>query len=205
MPATPLMAADSDLLISLDEESESDPVLDLPSLFGNDHPVEVELGIGKGRFLLDAAARHPESNYLGVEWAAKYLRLAVERARRRGLENLRFAHGDAREFVEFFMASASVRAIHVYFPDPWPKKRHHKRRLLDEAFLAEAARVLEPGGRLWIATDHDDYFQSILQALCSWRDHLRVVATPWEGARTNYEDKFLQGGRPIHRRVLQRA
>ena len=192
------------LLIRLDEETDEDPVLDLESQFGNSRPVELELGIGKGRFLLDAALRHPEVNYIGVEQAAKYLRLAHARALRRGCTNLRFVHGDAREFVEFFLAAASVRAIHVYFPDPWPKKRHHKRRLLDEAFLAEAQRVLVPGGRLWIATDHDGYFEAILEALDPFNGLLLPVEAAWEGATTNYEDKFVDQGRAIHRRVLEK-
>lgn len=204
MSTPPPVDAVDDLILPLDEESVDDPVLDLSRLFGNDRPVEVELGFGKGRFLLDAAARHPEVNYLGVEWAGKYLRLTLERARRRGLSNLRFVHGDAREFVEFFLPSASVRALHIYFPDPWPKKKHHKRRLLSGSFLAEAARILEPGGRLWLATDHDGYHDAIQEDLLSCHGQLRPVDAPWEGARTNYENKFLQGGRPIHRQVLQR-
>ena len=199
-PATGLES----LLIRLDEETDEDPVLDLELQFGNSRPVELELGIGKGRFLLDAALRHPEVNYIGVEQAAKYLRLAHARALRRGCTNLRFVHGDAREFVEFFLAAASVRAIHVYFPDPWPKKRHHKRRLLDEAFLAEAQRVLVPGGRLWIATDHDGYFEAILEALDLFNGLLLPVEAAWEGATTNYEDKFVDQGRAIHRRVLEK-
>ena len=199
------MAGGERLLISLDEDSEDDPVLDLAALFGNDHPIEIELGIGKGRFLLDAAARHPEVNYLGVEQAVKYLRLAYDRAHRRELANLRFVHGDAREFIEFFLAAGSVRALHVYFPDPWPKKRHHKRRLLNAHFLNEAGRVLESGGRVWIATDHDDYYEHVLEVLVPFRDRFEVVEAAWEGARTNYEEKFIRRGQSIHRRVLQKV
>ena len=193
------------LLIALDEETDQDPVLDLASLFGNSHPVELELGIGKGRFLLDAAVHHPGVNYIGVEQAAKYLRLAHARAVRRGCSNLRLVHGDAREFVEFFLATGSIRAIHVYFPDPWPKKRHHKRRLLDGPFLAEVERVLQPGGRLWLATDHDGYFDSILEVLDRFRNVLEPVEAVWEGVSTNYEDKFVGQGKAIHRRVLERV
>ena len=193
------------LLVPLDAEADQDPVLDLAALFGNRHPVELELGIGKGRFLLDAALHHPEVNYIGVEQAARYLRLAHARALRRGCTNLRLVHGDAREFVEFFLAGASVRAIHVYFPDPWPKKRHHKRRLLDEPFLAEVERVLQPGGRLWIATDHDGYFEAILEVLDRYRDLLVPVEAVWDGVSTNYEDKFVGQGKAIHRRVLARS
>ena len=201
-PSAPLVES---LLIRLDAETDQDPVLDLESHFGNSHPIELELGIGKGRFLLDAALHHPDVNYIGVEQAAKYLRLAHARALRRDCTNLRFVHGDAREFVEFFLPGASVRAVHVYFPDPWPKKRHHKRRLLDEAFLAEVGRILKPGGRLWLATDHDGYFESILEVLDRFRDLLVPVEAAWEGVSTNYEDKFVGQGRAIHRRVLERS
>ena len=193
------------LLIPLDEESVGDPVLDLCAVFGNDRPVEVEFGIGKGRFLLDAAERHRSVNYLGVEQAGKYLRLAHDRARRRGLTNLRLVHGDAREFIEFFLGSDCARAVHVYFPDPSPKKRHHKRRLLDDTFLEEVHRILEPSGRLWIATDHDEYFGSILEVLGGLRDRFQPVEAAWEGARTNYEDKFLRRGQSIHRRILRKT
>jgi len=153
------------LLLSLDDDSDEDPILDVAAIFANHHPVEVELGFGKGRFLLDAAQRRPEHNFIGVEVAGKYLRLAHDRALKRGLTNLRFIHGDAREFVEFFLPAGAVHALHVYFLDPWPKKKHHKRRLLDEGFFEEALRVLEVSGRLWIATDHDDYFEAILEGL----------------------------------------
>ena len=192
------------LLIPLDDDSASDPVLDLAALLGNDHPIELELGLGKGRFILDAAERRAGHNFIGVEMAGKYLRLAHDRARRRGLENLRFVHGDAREFVEFFVAAASVSAVHVYFPDPWPKKRHHKRRLLDAGFFADAHRILAPGGRLWLATDHDDYYAAITEVLEAFDDRFETVEALWEGARTNYEDKFLSRGSSIHRRVLRR-
>lgn len=193
------------LLIPLDDDSLSDPVLDLGALFGNDHPVEMELGFGKGRFLLDAAQRRPGHNFVGVEVAAKYLRLAHDRACRRALPNLRFVHGDAREFVEFFVPASSVCALHVYFPDPWPKSKHHKRRLLDPSFLIEVLRVLSAGGRLWIATDHDDYYEVILEALETVADDFELIADAvWDGATTNYEDKFVRRGSSIHRRVLEK-
>jgi tRNA (guanine-N7-)-methyltransferase len=192
------------LIVPLDDESDDDPTLDLGGLFGNDSPIEIELGFGKGRFLLDAAQRRPERNFVGVEVAAKYLRLTHDRARRRGLLNLRFVHGDAREFIEFFVPGESVRALHVYFPDPWPKARHHKRRLLEAEFFEEALRVLEPEGRLWIATDHDDYYEAIVEALEPSSDRFGLVEPAWDGVTTNYEDKFVRLGSSIHRRVLQK-
>ncbi len=197
-------AVSPSLLLSLDDDSDEDPILDVAAIFANHHPVEVELGFGKGRFLLDAAQRRPEHNFIGVEVAGKYLRLAHDRALKRGLTNLRFIHGDAREFVEFFLPAGAVHALHVYFPDPWPKKKHHKRRLLDEGFFEEALRVLEVSGRLWIATDHDDYFEAILEGLEAAVECFTLVEAVWDGTTTNYEDKFVSVGSTIHRRVLEK-
>ena len=151
--------------LALPDNPDRDPTLVWREVFGNDQPVEVEIGIGKGRFIIDAASRQPAVNFVGVEWAAKYVRIARQRAARRNLGNVRFAHMDAREFVELFVAAASVRAYHIYFPDPWPKKRHHKRRLFNEEFLREVERTLCVGGQLWLATDYADYFDVMLTAL----------------------------------------
>ncbi|MDA0334774.1 MAG: tRNA (guanosine(46)-N7)-methyltransferase TrmB [bacterium] len=192
------------LLITLDDESDRDPTLDLAALFGNDHPIEIELGFGKGRYLLDAAQRRSDHNFVGVEVAGKYLRLTLDRARRRGVSNIRFVHGDAREFVEFFVPGESIRALHVYFADPWPKTKHHKRRLLEAEFFEEALRILEPAGRMWIATDHDEYYEAILEALKPSADGFNLVEAIWDGVTTNYEDKFVRRGSAIHRRVLQK-
>lgn len=190
-----------DLLLKLEEPAEQDPVFDWEAVFGNRRPVEIEVGIGKGRYLIAAAQAQPQTNFIGIEWAAKYLRIALERSQKRRLFNLRLVRADAREFVEFFVPSASVRAFHLYFPDPWPKKRHHKRRLFNAAFLDEVARTLEPGGRLWLATDHGDYFaamQEVLAADCRFRE----VEADWGAVKTNYEEKYLRAGKPILRRVV---
>lgn len=192
------------LVLALDDESGADPMLDLAGVFGNPNPVEVELGIGKGRFLLDAAQRRPAVNYVGVEQAGKYLRLACQRATKRTLTNIRFVHGDAREFIEFFLPSSSVQALHLNFPDPWPKKKHHKRRLVDTQFAEEAHRVLAPAGRLWLATDHDDYYQAMLDALSAFRGRLDPVDAVWDGVATNYEEKFIGQGRRIHRLAFEK-
>lgn len=191
------------LLLELDDQGEGDPVLDWGEVFGNDRPVELEIGIGKGRFLIDAAQRFPEVNFVGIEWSLKYLRIAHERSRKRNLGNVRLVHGDAREFVEFFVPSESLQAIHLYFPDPWPKKRHHKRRLFDEEFAGEVERVLRPGGRLWLATDHAEYFAVIVELLM--RSSCLVPAeAEWLGAKTNYEVKYLAQGKEIFRRVVEK-
>ena len=189
--------------LTLPATDAGDPTLNWSAIFGNNQPVEIELGIGKGRFLLDAAERLPGVNFVGVEWAAKYLRIAQHRAVRRELDNMCFVRTDAREFVEFFISNGSIGAYHIYFPDPWPKKRHHKRRLFNEGFLREVERTLQEGGRLWLATDYADYFDVMLEVLETSRC-LVVVDGEWVGAKTNYEDKYIAQGKPIYRRTLQK-
>lgn len=195
------IGADLELLLQLTDIDEVDPTLDWTDIFANKNPVEVEIGIGKGRFLIDSAQRRLDVNFVGVEWAMKYLRMAHARCMRRSLENVRFVRADAREFVEFFIPTRSVQAYHIYFPDPWPKKRHHKRRLFNRDFLAEVERTLMPGGHLWLATDFVEYFDVMLEVLDE-SDHLRAVEAEWDGAKTNYEEKYIAAGKPIYRRVL---
>ncbi len=193
-----------DLLLKLENPADQDPVLDWGAVFGNNRPVEIEIGIGKGRYIIAAAGTQPETNFVGIEWAAKYLRLALERGQKRRLGNLRLVHADAREFVEFFVPGSSVQAFHIYFPDPWPKKRHHKRRLFNAAFLGEVARALALRGRLWLATDHGDYFAAMQEVLAGDR-RFRGVHADWGEVKTNYEDKYLRAGKPIHRQVVELA
>ncbi len=192
------------LILALEERCEGDPVLDFEYLFGNANDVEVELGIGKGRFLIDAAQCNENTNYFGVEWASKYLRIAHQRCLRRQLRNVRLARADAREFVEFFLPADSIKAYHIYFPDPWPKNRHHKRRLINSEFIAEIERTLIPGGRLWMATDHVEYFEVMLEVLGKF-PRLRAVEAEWEGVPTNYEEKYQARGMVINRQVVELA
>lgn len=194
--------ADLELLLQLADVGDADPMLRWIEIFGCDKPVEIEIGIGKGRFLIDAALRREDVHYVGVEWAMKYVRMAHDRCVRRGLSNVRFVRADAREFVEFFVPARSVSAYHIYFPDPWPKKRHHKRRLFDLAFLSEVERTLVQGGRLWLATDFGEYFDVMVDVL-SQSHSMREVEAQWEGAKTNYEEKYLAEGKPIYRRILE--
>ena len=191
-----------DLLLLLDEDCE-EPLLEWAAVFGNAQPVEIEIGVGKGRFLIDAAQKNDQINYLGIEWAAKYLRIAQARSQKRQLQNVRFARVDAREFVEFFVPSASVQAYHIYFPDPWPKKRHHKRRLFNAEFLADVERTLQEGGLLWLATDHGEYFEVVEEVLAASKC-LAEVAVEWPGVKTNYEEKYVTKGKFIHRKVARK-
>ncbi len=195
--------------VEVDLESLSGPI-DLPALFGNHAPVELEIGCGKGGFLLQQARAHPDRNYLGLEWAAKYARFAADRMARWGLSNVRIARTDARHFVIHRLPPACLNALHVYHPDPWPKKRHHKRRLVTPEFVAAAARALRPGARWIIQTDHAEYFESIRVRLAARPELIGIPpAAPLlvgdgEHTGTNYEIKFLREGRPIHRLSVRR-
>lgn len=163
--------------------------------------IEIEIGIGKGRFLLAAAAARPEVLHLGVEWANKYLRIAEARAQRRGLTNVRFVREDARELVRAIPA-ASVSAYYVFYPDPWPKKRHHKRRFLQQQAVAQIARTLVPEGTLHVSTDHQDYWDQIEPLLESHPAFERLAQfggadfpLPLDQPLTNFEVKYKNQGR----------
>jgi tRNA (guanine-N7-)-methyltransferase len=180
--------------------------LDWSLVFGNDHPVEIEIGSGKGMFLVDAAASRPATNFLALEYAADYAEHLRDRVRRRGLENVRVARAEASRFFEDHVPERSVHAIHVYFPDPWPKKRHHKRRLLSPAFVELAARALEPGGEIRLVTDHAEYFDQAAAALAT-EATLEPAPVDEEAMTdlTNYERKYRAEGRTIHRAVYRRS
>ena len=193
----------ADLLLKLEQNDDGDPIFNWEEIFGNVHPVEIEIGIGKGRFLIEAAQNHSQVNYVGIERAAKYLRLAQARSLRRDLKNIRLVRADAQDFIEFFVPVDSVSAIHLYFPDPWPKKRHHKRRLFNKNFLAEVERILEIGGILWLATDHREYFLTILELL-EESSCLGEIDLKWPAVKTNYEEKYIGQGKVIHRKILEK-
>ena len=123
--------------------------VDLKSWFGPEgaqRPLELEIGSGKATFLLRQAGQTPQVNYIGLEWAKQFWRFAADRCRRHSLENVRLVRAEAAAFVRCYVPDNSLRQIHIYFPDPWPKARHHKRRLIQAPFLRELWRVLEPAG-----------------------------------------------------------
>ena len=175
--------------------------LDSRRVFGGPFPIEIELGAGKGRFLLEWAAMHPEVGLIGVERTRKYLDLGARRAARRGLANVRFVHTTAEDLLFRCLAPGTVAAAHVYFPDPWPKKRHHKRRFFHPENVARLAEVLEVGGLLRIKTDHGGYAAVIADVVAAER---RLGAAPADGAfegipATNFEIKYAREARPVHR------
>ena len=179
--------------------------IDWVALFGRDAPVEVEIGIGKGRFLLEAAAARPDVSHFGIEWANKFLRMVESRALRRGLKNMRFIRDDAQELLPA-MPDGSVRAFYVFYPDPWPKKRHQKRRFLRDANADQLARILQPGGWLHVATDHDGYWLQIEPLFDEHPAFQRLgefggpdFPVPPDRPLTNFEAKYEVEGRRRHR------
>jgi len=182
-----------------------DGKIDFVRIFGRPGPVHIEIGTGKGTFLLNQARAQPGDNFLGIEWARKYYRYAVDRIGRWGLTNVRIIRTDAAAFLADFIPDNSVECFHIYFPDPWPKKRHHKRRFICPANLEHLVRCLKTGGQLKIATDHADYFEVIKTVLTTRNEKLQEIdflptagaeASEWVG--TNFERKYLKDQRPIY-------
>jgi len=187
--------------------------IDFVRIFGRPGPVHIEIGTGKGTFLLNQARAHPDDNFLSIEWARKYYRYAVDRIGRWGLTNVRIIRTDAAAFLADFIGEASVECFHIYFPDPWPKKRHHKRRFICPANIEHLIRCLRTGGQLKIATDHADYFEQIKTVLTgAGDDKLQEIdflptagadAGEWVG--TNFERKYLKDQRPIYTLAVRKT
>lgn len=180
--------------------------LDSAAVFGRDILLEVEIGSGKGRFLLEWAAAHPDIGVLAVERARAYLLLAAQRAARRGLGNVRLVHTTAEDLLFRCLAPASVTAIHVYFPDPWPKKRHHKRRFFRAENVRRLAEVLRPGGLLRVKTDHADYAAVIGESLAAEPlfDRAEAGESFAEVPPSSFEIKYACEQRPVFRFAARR-
>lgn len=176
------------------------------SLFGRPCRLEVELGSGKGRFLLAWAAAHPEIGILAVERARKYAELAAARAVRQGLSNVRIAATTAEDLLFRCLSPGSVGGFHVYFPDPWPKKKHQKRRFFRPDNLQRLVDLLQPGGMLWVKTDHPDYAAVIGPLLAVQAGIERIDGgEAFAGVpATNFEVKYAREERPIHRFAYRR-
>ncbi len=178
---------------------------DFARIFGRSAAVHIEIGSGKGTFLVNQAKAHPGVNFLGIEWARRYYRFAVDRIGRWNLTNVRIIRTDAAQFICEYVPDSCVDCFHIYFPDPWPKKRHHKRRFLNLTNTDQLIRCLKSAGTIRIATDYAEYFEQIKDVLAS-RAHLLREADflptagteigEWVG--TNFERKYLKENRPIY-------
>jgi len=174
------------------------PRLDLAEFFGNAHPVILEIGSGKGRFLLETAMQRPDVNLIGIEKSLHYHRVIRDRFLKRDLANIRLINHDGFLVMQRMIADASVAEVHVYFPDPWPRKRERKRRIIRPEVLEEMRRILVPGGLGVFVTDHQEYFESAAPFVeAAFPRSERRIPGPDDPPRTNYEAKYREEGRPI--------
>lgn len=189
------------LLLSLETIVEP---LDVNKLFARRQPLQVELGSGDGSFLVQYAALHPECNFVGVERLLGRLRKIDRRGRRAGLTNLRGVRIEASYFLEYLLPKNSVTALHVYFPDPWPKRKHRKHRLINDRFPQLARAALVPGGTVYLRTDHADYFAQ-MQAVFEACPAFAQVPTPpsLSEVLTDFERGFLARGIQTSRSAWQ--
>jgi tRNA (guanine-N7-)-methyltransferase len=171
--------------------------IDLRELFGNDKPVVLEIGSGKGRFLISSAMERSDANFIGIEKSLHYHRVIDERVTKRGLTNVRLFNHDAYVVLREMLPDESVDEIHVYFPDPWPRKRYQKRRIIREEALHEMRRVMKRGANGVFVTDHRDYFEVAAPLIAAvFRSETRVPGAD-DPPRTNYEAKYRQQDRAI--------
>ena len=164
------------------------------------HPLEIDVGSGKGGFLLWSARSHPGTNYLGIERQLVRLRKVDKKIQLRELANARLLRIEAGYFVSKLIPAQSVDAYYIFFPDPWPKRRHQERRLFQPVFVEDLVRTLKPGGAVNVATDDLDYFAQIQKVMRASGRFRETVADelPVE-AQTEFEKVFLAQGRPIGR------
>ncbi len=204
------LRSDSALLV---DPNALDGPIDFLSVFGRGGPVHIEIGFGRGTFLVSQATAFPEENFLGIEWAAKFYRVTADRIVRRGLSNVRLLRTEAAGFVAGYVPDGSVRMFHIYFPDPWPKRRHNKRRFFSEQNLTHLLRCLEVGGIINFATDHEGYYLSasrIADCFAAEGTLGRIDFVRPAGARdgelvgTNYERKYRIQGRTTYTLALQK-
>ncbi len=181
------------------------------ALFQQQCPLELEVGCGKGLFLATSAAAHPDRNYLGVELSPGYAELTAARCARRGLPNARVIAGDATLLIRSLLADHCVHAVHIYFPDPWWKARHRKRRVLCEPFFRQAARILVPKGTIHVWTDVEEYFLEAMMAAASTGLFLTPREVPEQSAgndvdyRTHFERRTRLANKPVWRAELDRS
>ncbi len=171
--------------------------LPIAELFPKPQPLHLEIGAGDGSFLVAFAQARPELNVLGLERLLGRLRKIEKKSRRAKLENVRLLRIEAGYFVKFLLPPASLEAVHIYFPDPWPKRRHRKNRLIQPEFVQDLHRVLRPGGHLYLRTDDADYF-SQMQTVLAAAPNFAALDTPPEllATVTDFEREFHRRGTP---------
>ncbi len=194
-------ALPASLLVELNSIVER---LNLAQLFPKPQPLEVELGCGDASFLVEYARRNPGQNFIGVERLLGRIQKLDRKGRRAGLANLRGVRIESAYFLQFLLPPHAASALHIYFPDPWPKKKHRRHRLINENFPALARAALAPGGVVYLRTDDTDYFQQMTEVFAASREYQKVE-TPGELAEvlTDFERDFNAQGIPTLRAAYQ--
>ncbi|MFQ5672412.1 MAG: tRNA (guanosine(46)-N7)-methyltransferase TrmB [Nitrospinales bacterium] len=197
-------------LIPFEEIAENHPYfLDLEScpdwrgVFGNSHPLKLDIGFGTGGFLMEMAIREPEANFVGIDMYHKGIRKIISRVDKLCIENIRIVYGDAREKIAAIFNDEEICEIYINFPDPWPKKRHAKRRLIKPSFVETLAAKLMPRGELHLATDYEPYAREMLA--CFEAEHRLKNKSGQPGflplrdgiPKSKYEKNYLRAGKTI--------
>ncbi len=196
-------AAPAEVEIELIPEDYFAP-LDLARIFPNPGPLEVDLGCGDGGFIAAQAERFPARNFLGIEKLGGRVMRASKKAARLGLRNVRLLRVESAYAAQYLLPPGSVDTVHLLFPDPWPKKKHRRRRIVTPDFLASLYRMLAPNGRFRIATDQENYFASIRELIA---DSGFMEMDPPAGETfpvTTFEKHFVREGAPIYRLELRK-
>ena len=171
--------------------------IDVAGIFAKPQPLQVELGAGDGSFLVQYAKLHPDYNFIGVERLLGRLRKIDKKGRRNGLTNLRVARIEASYFLEYLLPPKSVEALHVYFPDPWPKRKHKPRRLINERFTELTRVVLKPRGTIFVRTDDADYFAQMTRVFDANAAYEKIeVPADLLAVVTDFERNFHLRGVP---------
>ncbi len=181
----------------IDPRRTGTEVLDFTAIFDNINPVALEIGSGKGRFLVASAREHPELNFVGIEKSLHYYRVILARLEKAALSNVRIINFDAHQVLEKMIPDASVSEVHIYFPDPWPRPRERKRRIIREETLDQFRRILRRDGIGFFVTDHREYFD---KSVPLFERMFEVTAGEVRSGapRTKYEAKYRDEGRAIH-------
>ena len=174
--------------------------LELPLLFPTPQPLEIELGCGDASFLAEYSRRHPETNFIGVERLLGRIQKLQRKANRLGLTNVRGVRIESAYLLQWLLPANCARALHIYFPDPWPKLKHRRHRLINEGFPALSRNVLQAGGIVYLRTDDQDYFSQMQEVFAAAKE-FHAVETPAELAEvtTDFERDFNAQGIPTQR------
>jgi tRNA (guanine-N7-)-methyltransferase len=175
--------------------------LDFARVFGRQAPVIAEIGFGMGETTAAIAAEHPEQDYLGIEVHTPGVGSLLKQIEERALTNIRIVQHDAAEVLRDMVPSGSLAGVHIFFPDPWPKKRHHKRRLLQPAFAELVADRIRPGGYLHVATDWQDYAQQAFAVIDALPDMTNTAEGFVPRPESRPETKFERRGRRLGHEV----